>query len=78
MMGPCGCRHAISLDERRGKFQPEYVNGGAGPLPESLRLGRVKEVWFVGSHSDMYVILVLRRTSHVEHGTVAEAAIQRT
>ena len=55
MHNVCGCRHAVSLDERRGKFQPEYVNGGAGPLPEpeDRVFKRVKEVWFVGSHSDM-------------------------
>jgi hypothetical protein len=46
------------LDERRVKFLPEYVDGGgsatstneAGSLPID-----VKEVWFAGSHSDMYV-----------------------
>ena len=56
MKDPCGVRHVLSLDECRNKFQPEYVNGGAGPddfnkyTPEGHR---IKEVWFVGSHSDM-------------------------
>ena len=42
-------RHALSIHERRGKFLPEYGNGGGGPLGG----GDVKEVWFAGSHSDM-------------------------
>ena len=58
MKGVCGVRHVLSLDERRGKFEPEYVNGGAGPgrpSPSATQLerDRVKEVWFVGSRSDM-------------------------
>ncbi|KIP08191.1 hypothetical protein PHLGIDRAFT_69663 [Phlebiopsis gigantea 11061_1 CR5-6] len=58
MKDVCGVRHVLSLDEERDKFQPEYVNGGAGPEepPESatrLERDRVKEVWFVGSHSDI-------------------------
>ncbi|KIP07890.1 hypothetical protein PHLGIDRAFT_56667, partial [Phlebiopsis gigantea 11061_1 CR5-6] len=58
MKDVCGVRHVLSLDEERDKFQPEYVNGGAGPerLPQSatqLERNRVKEVWFVGSHSDI-------------------------
>lgn len=48
----CFFRHALSLDEGRGKFLPEYANGGSGP---TQGVGNVKEVWFDGSHSDMYV-----------------------
>lgn len=59
-------RHALSLDERRTKFLPEYANGVHGPLEEEhidakepLDDGRVREVWFPGSHSDMYVLITL-------------------
>ncbi|KAJ8483393.1 hypothetical protein ONZ45_g14619 [Pleurotus djamor] len=48
----CHFRHALALDERRAKFQPEYVNGGLGPIEGSNR-GDVKEVWFKGTHSDI-------------------------
>lgn len=53
----CAFRHALALDELRVKFLPEYANGGAGPNYEKnqLYVGDVKEVWFAGSHSDMYV-----------------------
>ncbi|KAJ8503121.1 hypothetical protein ONZ45_g11141 [Pleurotus djamor] len=47
----CHFRHALALDERRAKFQPEYVNGGLGPQPGQP--GDVKEVWFAGTHSDI-------------------------
>lgn len=53
----CGFRHALSLDELRLKFLPEYANGGRGRLRNDI--GNVKEVWFVGSHSDMCVSLRL-------------------
>ncbi|KAJ8521780.1 hypothetical protein ONZ45_g1557 [Pleurotus djamor] len=57
----CAFRHALALDERRVKFQPEYVNGGQGPEPKGKNgqnqqrktNGDVKEVWFAGSHSDI-------------------------
>lgn len=49
----CHVRHALSLDEERLKFLPEYVDGGLGP--DMGPGGDVKEVWFVGSHSDMSV-----------------------
>ncbi|KAI0042236.1 WD40 repeat-like protein [Auriscalpium vulgare] len=49
----CVYRHALALDERRGKFGPEYANGGAGPPTGDDARGNVKEVWFVGSHSDI-------------------------
>ncbi|KAJ8457781.1 hypothetical protein ONZ45_g18180 [Pleurotus djamor] len=48
----CHFRHALALDERRAKFQPEYVNGGDGPT-NGVRKGDVKEVWFKGTHSDI-------------------------
>lgn len=50
----CHFRHALALDERRVKFQPEFANGGLGPREGDV--GDVKEVWFAGSHSDMCVI----------------------
>ena len=57
MKDSCGVRHVLSLDECRDKFQPEYVNGGAGPNDAAPghwdECNRIKEVWFVGSHSDM-------------------------
>ncbi|KAJ8517472.1 hypothetical protein ONZ45_g5363 [Pleurotus djamor] len=51
----CHFRHALALDERRAKFQPEYVNGGLGPSKpgKGVKCGDVKEVWFAGSHSDI-------------------------
>ena len=49
----CIFRHALALDELRIKFLPEYANGGCGPQAKHVENGRIKEVWFVGSHSDM-------------------------
>ncbi|KAJ7107085.1 hypothetical protein C8R44DRAFT_324052 [Mycena epipterygia] len=56
----CIFRHALALDERRVKFLPEYVNGGASLSPEakvktssSQGPANVKEVWFAGTHSDI-------------------------
>ena len=59
----CYFRHALALHERRVKFLPEYVRGGLGPEPEIASSDKskalhTKEVWFAGSHSDMYVTLV--------------------
>lgn len=61
----CVFRHALALDERRVKFLPEYAYGGT-TLPKGSTSGsstssdthtpafrHTKEVWFVGSHSDM-------------------------
>ncbi|KAI6037808.1 hypothetical protein EDC04DRAFT_2090344 [Pisolithus marmoratus] len=46
----CHFRHALALDERRVKFQPEYVYGGrANPKNND----HIKEVWFPGNHSDV-------------------------
>jgi len=61
----CYFRHALALDERRVKFLPEYVYGGMSnrsdwhkfqvSAPPPTDEGRIKEVWFAGSHSDVYV-----------------------
>ena len=57
----CFFRHALALDERRVKFIPEYAyeedppaasNGNSHTMHGALH---TKEVWFAGSHSDMYV-----------------------
>lgn len=58
-------RHALALDERRVKFLPEYVHEGLSHRPdESPFQGQegpercsadIKEVWFAGTHSDVYV-----------------------
>lgn len=52
----CYFRHALALDERRVKFLPEYVHGGATATHEEAGEGshpHTKEVWFPGSHSDV-------------------------
>ncbi|KAI0047587.1 WD40 repeat-like protein [Auriscalpium vulgare] len=49
----CVFRHALALDEKRCKFLPEYANGGDGLPFGDGAVGDVKEVWFVGSHSDI-------------------------
>lgn len=51
----CIFRHALALDELRIKFLPEYANGGRGPHLDN-NTADIKEVWFLGSHSDMYVL----------------------
>lgn len=59
----CYFRQALALDERRVRFLPEYVYGGMRsdwhkyqvPAPPPTDEGRIKEVWFAGSHSDVYV-----------------------
>lgn len=58
----CIFRHALALDELRVKFLPEYANGGGEPgsLPQ------VKEVWFAGSHSDVYVKFKLVLLSYLD------------
>ncbi|KZP16511.1 hypothetical protein FIBSPDRAFT_831766 [Athelia psychrophila] len=62
----CYFRHALALDERRVKFLPEYVHEGRShELDEPLFPGQkkctadIKEVWFAGAHSDVYVNLLL-------------------
>ena len=64
MLHVCAFRHALALDELRVKFLPEYAFGGLGP-EQGIKLARqkgtegregdIKEVWFVGSHSDVFV-----------------------
>lgn len=59
----CYFRQALALDECRVKFLPEYVYGGMSnrsdwhkyqlSAPPPSDQGRIKEVWFVGSHSDV-------------------------
>ncbi|EMD32005.1 hypothetical protein CERSUDRAFT_162065 [Gelatoporia subvermispora B] len=55
----CFFRHALALDERRVKFLPEYVNQGEGEDTggekdaSSAKPPHTKEVWFVGTHSDI-------------------------
>lgn len=55
----CYFRHALALDERRVKFLPEYAHGGVTYLDqtpsETSKPPHTKEVWFAGTHSDMYV-----------------------
>ncbi|EJD37487.1 WD40 repeat-like protein [Auricularia subglabra TFB-10046 SS5] len=56
MKSACFFRHALALHECRVKFLPEYVNGSNGPEPEYSRFftkPHTKEVWFMGSHSDI-------------------------
>lgn len=55
-------RHALALDERRVKFLPEYVHEGASHTPHERKFvgqrectADIKEVWFAGTHSDVYV-----------------------
>ena len=47
------------LDERRVKFVPEYfseVNAHSSDIRSPrTAVGDIKEVWFAGSHSDVYV-----------------------
>ena len=52
----CHFRHALALDERRVKFMPEYfleMNAHHSTGSPRSAISDVKEVWFVGSHSDM-------------------------
>ncbi len=58
----CTFRHGLALDELRVKFLPTYLAGRWNPnfqLDEYFgaddKLMDAKEVWFVGSHSDVYV-----------------------
>lgn len=46
----CAFRHALALDERRSKFLPKYA-----VVQEKVIGQNVKEVWFVGCHTDVYV-----------------------
>ena len=56
----CHFRHALALDERRVQFMPEYfleMNAHRTNIRRSgSAVSDIKEVWFAGSHSDVYVI----------------------
>ncbi|KAF9491669.1 WD40 repeat-like protein [Pleurotus eryngii] len=44
----CAFRHALALDERRSRFPPKYA------IVQKNMVGQnVKEVWFVGCHTDV-------------------------
>lgn len=54
----CYFRHALALDEHRVKFTPEYfseINAYRSIRSPRSSDSDVKEVWFAGSRSDMYV-----------------------
>ncbi|KAH7889111.1 hypothetical protein F5I97DRAFT_1804244, partial [Phlebopus sp. FC_14] len=51
----CHFRHALALDERRVKFMPEYFHEVNVGVHERNDQPDIKEVWFAGSHSDVYV-----------------------
>ena len=54
----CHFRHALALDERRVKYIPEYfleMNAHCSVKSPRPSDADIKEVWFAGSHSDMYV-----------------------
>lgn len=57
----CHFRHALALDEKHISFLPacavgsEFLDHDSNACPE----GDIKEVWFEGSHSDMYVNFVI-------------------
>ncbi|KIJ60019.1 hypothetical protein HYDPIDRAFT_99483 [Hydnomerulius pinastri MD-312] len=53
----CHFRHALALDEYRVKFLPEYF----GEINSAQQGNDVKEVWFAGSHSDVFVPLKMSR-----------------
>lgn len=61
----CRFRHALALDERRVKFIPEYfseVNAHRINIKSQRSTDSdVKEVWFGGCHSDVYVYINPRK-----------------
>ncbi|KZP04114.1 hypothetical protein FIBSPDRAFT_1011984 [Athelia psychrophila] len=66
----CYFRHALALDERRVKFLPEYVHEGLSHKRDEPQFAAqggctadIKEVWFAGAHSDVYVHPLLRPSS---------------
>ena len=73
----CHFRHALALDERRVKFMPEYfseMNTHRHEIESRRFTGSdVKEVWFAGCHSDVYVILI-----HERHETDGSPAVGQT
>lgn len=54
----CHIRHALALDEKRVSYR--QASAAESDLPEGTEKkcsgGNIKEVWFEGSHSDLYVI----------------------
>ncbi|EDR08351.1 uncharacterized protein LACBIDRAFT_294115 [Laccaria bicolor S238N-H82] len=71
----CFFRHALALDERRVKFLPEYVNGGSATTGNTTVVQngrpRIKEVWFPGTHSDMWLRISFTSCSNANTGTVS-------
>jgi len=63
----CFIRHALALDERRVKFLPEYFAPSAGSQEPLTNFPKVKEVWFPGTHSDMWI----RSSSFIDHSYCA-------
>lgn len=65
----CYFRHALALDERRVKFMPEYASKmfQEAYADNGQNIPHTKEVWFAGTHSDMYVVITL--TPSRQHGT---------
>ncbi|KAF8445042.1 hypothetical protein L210DRAFT_1028793 [Boletus edulis BED1] len=60
----CHFRHALALDELRVKFMPEYfheMNSLRNLSTYRREIIDAKEVWFAGSHSDMW----FRNAGHV-------------
>ena len=52
----CYFRHALALHERRVKFLPEYAYGGSVEQEQpDTGTPHTLEVWFAGTHSDMWV-----------------------
>lgn len=52
-------RHALALDECRVKFMPEYfreMNAHRNSMLRPNADSDIKEVWFSGCHTDVYVI----------------------
>lgn len=79
----CFIRRALALDETRVKFLVEYLYGGESvpnDVATSMRDGilRVKEVWFSGSHSDVYVVSGLVRTVYLSLHIFTYSAAEAT
>jgi uncharacterized protein (DUF2235 family) len=78
----CHFRHALALDERRVKFMPEYFRE-VNPHRSDIRSPRsavsdVKEVWFAGSHSDVYVMYQSTQGMNLMHFRVQRRDQQTT
>ncbi|KAF8554224.1 hypothetical protein OG21DRAFT_1412956 [Imleria badia] len=74
----CHFRHALALDERRVKFIPEYfheMNSQTHDGKSKYITPDLKEVWFAGSHSDVWagnVSLLWMRQEAAANGLVLE------